>query len=115
MFTHQVGRKRRRRPLQQVIHDDLSILACQFAAQLAIHTNLTAVGASFQIFLRIFQEGNIALVHTQGLPARCDPECFAQILYASSLSLLDNLNDLPRAAFGIFSLYAFSNHRHSLF
>ncbi|KAI2508332.1 hypothetical protein MHU86_6137 [Fragilaria crotonensis] len=43
-----------------------------------------------------------------GLPPRCDPECFSQLLSASCLTFLhQNWTDLPFAAFGIFSLYAF--------
>ena len=108
MFTYHVGRKRGRRTLQQVIHDDLSILASQFSSQLAESNAITTVGASFQLFLRIFEIENIALVHTMGLPPRCDPECFAQVLSASCLAFLHEnyWNDLPFAAFGIFSLYA---------
>ena len=110
MFTYQVG-KRKRKTLQQTIHDDLSELASQFSEQWTETSNSSSmhtvtVGASFQLFLRIFQDGNVALVHTLGLPPRCDPESFAQVLYAACLQLVD-LDDLPRAAFGIFSLYAF--------
>jgi hypothetical protein len=111
MFTYQVDRKKNRRPLQQVIIDDLSNLAEQFSSQLPIsaeNNDLTTLGASFQMFLTIFERENIALVHTMGLPPRCDPECFAQLLSASCLSFLHkDWNDLPLAAFGIFSLYAF--------
>jgi hypothetical protein len=119
MFTYEAaGRNRtRKRPLQEALRTDLSKLATRFTEEWNSaspsssgtspeHKDEVLI-APFQAFLCIFQEENIALLHTQGLPPRSDPEGFAQIVYSACLQVaLQDLTNLPQAAFGIFSLYA---------
>jgi hypothetical protein len=105
MFSYEGNRKRTIKSLKQVILNDLLLKSRRFEAELLEQSSfLIKVGSTFQLFLRLFQEENIALVHTDGLPPRFDPEFFAQILYSSCVSLVGK--DLQQSAFGIFALYA---------
>jgi hypothetical protein len=141
MFAYQpVGRKRRKRTpfLHETLLQDFEALASEFEQQLApalstqqsddlAAASSSSVSSPWDIFISVWRKHNVALVHSQVLPSRNDPEAFVQLLYEVCLQLIQNSassvspngdtapDPEPReatsfslfhAAFGVFSLYA---------
>lgn len=99
-------------PVQRAMELDLMELRPKFLEQLnRTSQQHNSPGATFGAFRNVFGQAKVALVHTRTLPIRCDRDAYAQLLYASCLSLLKHAFQqdelmLEHAAFAIFCLYA---------
>jgi Small nuclear RNA activating complex (SNAPc), subunit 1 len=108
-------------PMQRAIEEDILEIRPDFlhaCCNFSNHQNQTShpakAGATFSQFASLFGAHKIGLLHSCTIPPRCDHDAYAQLIYASCLSLMrkamedsSSSSTFEQAAFGLFSLYAF--------
>jgi hypothetical protein len=105
-------------PMQRAIEGDiLEIRPAFLRACCSNHQTRhpAKAGATFSQFASLFGAHKMGLLHSCTIPPRCDQDAYAQLIYASCLSLIrksmEDSSSSPsafeQASFGLFSLYAF--------